>query len=97
MGIITPIIVIFRQKEIFPPSFWVVWCIITPPLTAIISFLATHFEVKEKANRFGKMEKTMRLLLDKAKVRFANTKSEEEKTKLYEYIIEKIHRIEEYM
>ncbi len=95
MGIITPIIVIFRKSELFPISFWVIWCTVTPPITAIISFLATHYGIKEKANNFAKMEKTFGLLVEKGKLRLATAKSEEDKTKLYEYIIEKRHRIEE--
>lgn len=95
MGIATPIIVIFRQSQLYPIIFWVLWCTITPPFIAIISFLANHYRIRETADRYYKIEKSLGLLIETSKLRYVNAKSDEDKSNLYEYMLEKTHSIEE--
>jgi hypothetical protein len=94
IGIITPFIVFFRKSPIFPAQFWVYWCSITPPLSALISFLSSHFAWKVKATTFASQAKQLKKLENKANLRLATTKEAELPT-LYEWLLDEVATIEE--
>lgn len=93
IGIITPFIVFFRKSAIFPAQFWVYWCTVTPPLSALVTFLASHFAWKEQATTLALQAKQLKNLQNKANLRLATAKEAELPT-LYEWVLDEAARIE---
>lgn len=48
ISMLTPLIVIFRKSDLYPPQFWVVWCIVTPLLTGILMGMLQFGSIPEK-------------------------------------------------
>lgn len=70
VAIVTPFIVFFRKSPLFPQQFWVVWCMVTPPLTGIASVavqalnLREHYKLhRKKAGQLGNLVKRTELKL----------------------------------
>jgi len=94
IGIVTPFIVFFRKSPVFPAQFWVYWCSITPPLSALVTFLASHFAWKEQATTLTLQVKQLKNLQNKANLRLATTKEKDLPT-LYEWVLDEATKIEE--
>ncbi|MFN0204454.1 MAG: hypothetical protein ACKVTZ_23245 [Bacteroidia bacterium] len=94
VGLITPFIVIFRKSGVFPADFWLFWCTITPPLSALISFLMSHFKWKEQATSNRKNAKLYQTLHDKAQLRLI-TLEPDEHSRLLEWILDSKNSIED--
>lgn len=71
MGILTPLIVVYRKESFLPQQFWVVWCIITPLLTSLLSFLLSYFDWQGRAGMHGKFSTLSSNLIERAENKIA--------------------------
>lgn len=80
VAVVTPFIVFFRKSSIFPQQFWVLWCMVTPPLTGIASVVMQALNLREnyklhhkKAGQLSNLVKRTELKLLESKTAAAIT------------------------
>lgn len=93
IGIITPLIVIYRKDSIFPQQFWVAWCIATPLLTSILSFLLTYFDWQGLSHDYSKSSALLSNLVERAENKLAFTE-ESRMQEFQDWLYEEKQRIE---
>jgi hypothetical protein len=93
-GIITPFIVAFRKNPAMPTAFWVWWCMITPPLTAFISWFISYYDIKDNMRTAARRANALQLVFDKGRMRLAGITEHTQYTQLYEQLTEEVSKIE---
>ena len=48
IGLLTPLIVVYRKSGLYPMEFWVWWCTLTPPLAAACAIVMRTTGVQDK-------------------------------------------------
>lgn len=71
IGILTPLIVVYRKDSFLPQQFWVAWCIATPLLTSLMSFLLSYFDWQGLADKHGKFSSLTSNLIERAENKLA--------------------------
>ena len=71
IGILTPLIVVYRKDSFLPQQFWIAWCIITPLLTTLMSFLLSYFDWQGLADKHGKFSMLSSNLIERAENKIA--------------------------
>ena len=69
IGIATPMIVTYRKSSFFPQQFWVMWCMITPLLTTIISFAMSYFDWQGNSTQLSKHATLLENLAERAQTK----------------------------
>ena len=93
IGILTPLIVVYRKDSFLPQQFWVAWCIATPLITAVVSFLLSYFDWQGLASEYSKHASLTSNLIERAENKLAFA-SEESYEIFQEWLYEEKQKIE---
>ena len=93
IGILTPLIVVYRKDSFLPQQFWIVWCIATPLLTTLMSFLLSYFDWQGLAGMNGKFSTLSSNLIERAEYKLAFT-NDENAEEFHDWLYNELQKIE---
>ena len=94
IGLLTPVIVIFRKSGLYPVEFWVWWCIITPLLVAGCVIIMRVTGVQDKCLTNRRRIRRVSHLLRQSEVEIPLTKDEARTNELVRAWNEELSKIE---
>jgi hypothetical protein len=82
IGLLTPLIVVYRKSGLYPTEFWVWWCTITPPLAAACAIVMRVSGVQDKCLTNRRRVRRVQYLLHQSDIEIPATQTEEKATAL---------------
>jgi hypothetical protein len=76
IGLLTPLIVIYRKSGFYPTEFWVWWCMITPLLAAACTILMRTTGVQDKCLTNRRRIKRIQHMLNQSEIEIPICKDE---------------------
>jgi hypothetical protein len=82
IGLLTPLIVVFRKSGLYPTEFWVWWCTLTPPVAAACAILMRTSGVQDKCLTNRRRTRRVQFLLNQSNVEIPACTDEKQATQL---------------
>lgn len=83
IGLLTPLIVIYRKSGLYPTEFWVWWCLLTPPIAATCAILMRVTGVQDQCLTNRRRIRRVRHLMGQMEVEIPLCQNENEANNLY--------------
>lgn len=78
IGLLTPLIVVYRKSGLYPTEFWVWWCTLTPPVAAVCAILMRTTGVQDKCLTNRRRIRRVQYLLNQSNVEIPICKNEKQ-------------------
>lgn len=78
IGLLTPLIVVYRKSGLYPTEFWVWWCTLTPPVAAACAILMRTSGVQDKCLTNRRRVRRVQFLLQQSEVEIPLCQNEDE-------------------
>ena len=82
IGLLTPLIVVYRKSGLYPTEFWVWWCTLTPPIAAACAIIMRTSGVQDKCLTNRRRIRRVQHILGQSDIEIPIVKTEEEANKL---------------
>lgn len=94
ISLLTPLIVIFRKSDLYPPQFWVVWCIATPLLSGVLMGILQFASVPDKAKLYKRKYVKLSNLKEYLELEKPHCHTEEKAGEVYRQVFKEMQSAE---